>query len=86
MMTMVMKTLLAFALAATVAGCKTFDVPRPPDDKLNCESEPGRPAGLGPNGEVTDEENGTYLRELRATGQSCRDDVNWLRRWFEELG
>jgi len=80
------KIVITLAACALVAGCKTFDVPRPPADKLTCQEEPGRPAGLGPNGEVTDEENGTYLRDLRATGQDCRDDVNWLRRWFDELG
>ena len=79
------RVLIVVALAAAVAGCKTFEVPRPPADKLVCDSEPDRPAGLGPNGEVTDEENGTYLRDLRASGQSCRDDVNWMKSWFDEM-
>ena len=89
---------IAFALVALalVAGCdkKIASTPRPPEDKLVCADEPNRPVGLGPvyidsagveRREVTDEENGTYLRGLRGTGQSCRDDVNWLRAWFKAL-
>ena len=88
------KSFLLLAACALVAGCKTYDVPRPPDDKLVCDPEPGRPVGAGPvytdsagveRREVTDEENGTYLRSLRGSGQSCRDDVNWLREWFNRL-
>lgn len=72
-------------LALLLAGCATVEFPRPPADKLICDAEPDRPVGLGPGGAVTDEENGEYLRKLRGTGQSCRDDVDWLRVWFSRL-
>jgi hypothetical protein len=61
------------ALALLVAGCgdEVVSTPRPPEDKLVCDPEPGRPAGSGApyvdaagieRREVTDEENGTYRR------------------------
>ncbi len=86
--------LIALACLAVAACDHPVSVPRPPDDKLVCAGEPGRPVGSGPvytdsNGverhAVTDEENGTYLRDLRVAGQSCRDDVKWIREWFRGL-
>lgn len=88
------KSFLLIAACVVVAGCKTYDVPRPPEDKLVCSGEPGRPVGSGPvytdsagveRREITDEDNSTYLRGLRAAGQDCRDDVTWLREWFKRL-
>lgn len=90
------KLALIAALALALPGCATtLAYTRPPGDKLVCADEPGRPAGQGAEytdaqgnvrREVTDDENGAYLRDLRATGQDCRDDVNWLRDWFDKLG
>lgn len=89
-----MKVILLTAAVTILSGCTTTRFARPPEDKLTCAEEPGRPAGKGPaytdaNGierrAVTDEENGEYLRDLRASGASCRQDVNWLRSWFDSL-
>lgn len=89
------RSLLACAAALLVAGCATTtQFARPPEDKLVCADEPGRPVGKGDpytdsrgveRRAVTDEENGQYLKGLRGAGQSCRDDVNWLRAWFTSL-
>lgn len=68
--------------------------PRPPADKLVCADEPGRPVGKGDlytdaegkqRRAVTDEEAAAYMATLRKSGQSCRDDVDWLRDWFKGL-
>lgn len=88
------KLVIAVAAAALVAGCTTTRFARPPEDKLVCPDEPGRPIGKGPaykdakgieRRAVTDEENGEYLLDLRAAGAGCRQDVNWLRAWFDSL-
>lgn len=89
------KIVLLVLACAAVAGCgEVASTPRPPDERLRCEGEPGRPVGSGrvyvdPTGverhEITDEDNGEYLRSLRAAGQSCRDNVNWLRNYFDGL-
>ncbi len=61
-------------------------------DRLTCQDEPGRPAGTGPeyvdaNGNtrraVTDTENGQYLLDLRASGQDCRENLNWVRDYTQ---
>lgn len=91
-----MKKIALLALAClAVAGCgELHSIPRPPADKLVCADEPGRPIGSGPvyvdptgveRHEITDEDNGTYLRDLRASGQDCRDDVKWFREWFDRM-
>lgn len=83
-----MKGLLAACAILALSACASnprLRYPVPPADKLVCAHEPGRPAGQGPGGAVTDAENGTYLRDLRGAGQSCRDDVDWLRAWFARL-
>ncbi len=89
------KTIFALILIGTVAACdRPVSTPKPPGDKMSCAGEPGRPVGSGPvytdsNGverhEVTDEENGEYLRSLRGAGQDCRDKVNWFRDYFSRL-
>lgn len=67
---------------------------KPAPDKLVCAPDPDRPVGSGPqyvdpNGvtrnQITDDDNGTYLRELRDTGQDCRSKVDWLRDFFANL-
>jgi len=83
-----MKKTLLLALSLAVAGCTTTGGLNIPDSRLECAEEPGRPAGSGPaytdaagveRHEITDEDNGTYLRALRAAGQSCRDAVAWIK-------
>ncbi len=91
-----MRKLALIAALLALPGCATtLAYTRPPDDKLVCAGEPGRPAGLGPqytdaNGvvrrAVTDDENGVYLSNLRVAGQDCREDVSWMRDWFDKLG
>ena len=81
-----MKRLLALPLLLAVAGCATTtQFARPPADKLECPDEPFAPEGAGPNGRVTDEQNGEYLKALRKSWQGCRADVDWLRDWFKAL-
>lgn len=58
---------------------------KPPADKLVCPNEPDPPVGVGPGGTVTDEENGTYLKDLRGAWAGCFSDVEWLRTWFKNL-
>jgi hypothetical protein len=79
-------------LTACLGSGENLAVVRPPADRLVCDEEPGRPAGEGP--EYTTAEGETrrrvteavrYKQDLRAAGQSCRDDVNWLRDWFANL-
>lgn len=59
--------------------------PKPPADKLVCPDEPAAPEGAGPNGRVTDEQAGDYMKALRGSWQGCRADVDWLRDWFGKL-
>ena len=78
-----MKRLLSAALLLAVAGCAgkpRAEFPVPPADKLVCADEPGVP-----DDPITDEKNATYLKSLRAAGQTCRSDVDWLRVWFKAL-
>lgn len=75
-----MRRLLAICLAASVAGCATTRFAEPPADRLVCPDEPAIP-----DDPVTDEKNGAYLRDLRASWAGCREDVDWLRAWFREL-
>jgi hypothetical protein len=84
---------LALSACATTKAPNVV-VPRPPADKLVCSDEPGRPAGKGDlytdaegkqRRAVTDEEAAGYMVDLRAAGQSCRSDVDWLREWFKSL-
>lgn len=74
---------LAYGMAlasVALAGCAHTQFAEPPEDKLVCPEEPGVP-----DAPVSDEENGKYLRDLRAAGAGCREDVNWLREWFRSL-
>jgi hypothetical protein len=92
-----MRKLLILGLALCLTACvgeTHLAFTQPPPDKLVCADEPGRPEGSGElytdaNGvqrhAITDDDNAAYLRDLRATGQDCRDDVNWLRDWFASL-
>ena len=92
-----MKRILILAPVALLAACgehPNVTFPTPPADKLVCDDEPGRPVGKGaeytdPEGvkrrAVTDEEAGQYMKTLRNAGQSCRDDVLWLRDWIKGL-
>lgn len=89
-----MKRILIALTALSLSGCATTQFVRPPGDRLVCLGEPSRPAGTGEAYQdaegrerraVTDTENAEYLRSLRAAGQDCREDVNWLRVWFDSL-
>lgn len=73
--------------ALAVAGCDRppLEIARPPADKLVCPDEPAAPAARGPNGRVTDADAGAYMKDLRASWQGCRQDVDWLRVWFGKL-
>lgn len=79
-----MRRLLSVALLLAVAGCAhkpaRVEFPTPPADKLVCADEPGVP-----DDPITDEKNAAYLKSLRAAGQTCRGDVDWLRAWFKAL-
>lgn len=78
-----MKKLLLVPLLLAVAACGVkprVEFPTPPADKLVCPDEPGVP-----DDPITDEKNATYLKSLRAAGQGCRADVDWLRVWFKTL-
>lgn len=87
--------LAAFALASCGAAEPVhLTIATPPADKLACLDEPGRPVGTGDSyvddkgvtrNRVTDLEAGRYMVGLRNAGQSCRDDVEWLRDWFANL-
>lgn len=73
--------LLAVPLLLAVAGCAGHvEFPKPPADKLVCPDEPAVP-----DAPVTDEENGEYLKGMRAAWAGCRSDVDWLREWFKNL-
>ena len=76
-------TITLAALFLSSCGPKPLEFVRPPADKLECLEEPGRP-GV-PGAPVTDAEAGAYMADLRKAGQSCRDDVNWMRDWFKNL-
>lgn len=78
---MTRKTIFAVALGLLVAGCA--HTPVVPPDKLSCADEPAAPKGAGPQGEVTDEQNGTYLRSLRGAWFDCRSKVDWMRTWVK---
>ena len=72
--------LLALLPILTAGSCAhTGDLDGIPEERLVCPDEPNKPEGQGPNGEVTDEENNTYLRGLRGAYLGCRQDVDWIR-------
>jgi hypothetical protein len=88
------RALAALAALALLSGCGGLAVARPESHMLVCREEPGRPVGTGPsyvdqNGiarnEITDEENGKYLRDLRNAGEDCRERVRYLNDWFSKL-
>lgn len=70
-------------LLLAACGDKHLEIALPPADKLACPEEPGRPGT--PGEAVTDEQAAAYMVQLRAAGQGCRDDVDWLRDWFAAL-
>lgn len=73
-------SLIALASFA-LAGCATTpEFARPPADKLVCPDEPDVPAEP-----VTDEANGAYLKDMRGSWAGCKEDVDWLRAWFDSL-
>lgn len=78
------RLLLALPLSLISIACQEHPAKIPPADKLVCDAEPGRPAGQGPDGAVTDAEVAGYMGDLRSAGQSCRSDVDWLRDFFKE--
>lgn len=81
-----MRRLILIPLTLFIAGCGGHvEFPMPPKDKLVCPDEPGAPIGDGPGGRVTDEQNGEYLRSLRASWAGCKSDVDWLAAWFKTL-
>lgn len=80
-----MKKLLILPVLLLVAGCMQPGFTMPDKSKLVCAPEPGRPAGLGPDGAVTDAENGDYLRALRTAGGDCRSSLQWLKDYLENL-
>lgn len=87
--------LSGLALVLTTTACQTprpLPIGKPPAERLQCENEPARPEGRGAEyvdgegrtrREVTDEENGEYLRDLRAAWFSCFNAVGWLRVFHE---
>lgn len=79
-----MKKLFLLPLLA-LAGCMQPGFVMPDKSKLICAPEPGRPVGLGPDGTVTDAENGEYLRELRAAGGNCRSNLQWVNDYLSNL-
>lgn len=74
---------LAALIALSACGPTHLAFTPPPPDKLVCAGEPGRPGVIGQP--VTDEQAAGYMIDLRKSGQSCRDDVDWLRDWFASL-
>lgn len=77
------RLLILPVLCLAVAGCfgdKKIEFPKPPPDKLVCPDEPAIPAEP-----VTDEDNATYLKDMRNSWAGCRSDVDWLRTWFRNL-
>lgn len=82
-----MRKLLIVGAALALAGCGKahLEFPKPPADKLVCPDEPGAPAREGPNGGVTDEAAGQYMRSLRGSWQGCKADVDFMRDWFAAL-
>lgn len=76
-----MKRLFLIALLTPVAGCGGHvEFPRPPEDKLTCAEEP-----YAPEEPITDSKNAAYLKSLRASWASCKQDVDWLAAWFKSL-
>ncbi len=78
---------ISLAVAFLLVGCagKHLEIARPPADKLVCPDEPAAPERRGPNGGVTDEDAGLYMKALRGSWQGCKADVDWLRAWFAKL-
>ena len=82
-----MNRYLMTPLLLALAGCATTgDGSGIPANRLVCPDEPDKPVGEGPNGEVTDEQNGTYLRGLRGAYLGCREDVDWIRDYVDKGG
>lgn len=80
-----MRLLATIALAALLSACAGNTVIGDiPAERLTCPDEPDRPAGLGPDGAVTDEENSTYLRGLRGAWVGCKEDVQWIADFVKE--
>ncbi len=90
-----MRKLLIAAAALSLTACgPDYAYTRPESAKRVCAPEPDRPVGLGAEytaadgtvrRAVTDDENGTYLRDLRGAGQDCREKLNYVNDWFDVL-
>lgn len=90
------RTVLALAALSLLSACGGggINFTPPPESKLVCTEEPGRPVGLGPeyvdaNGvtrrAVTDAEDAAYKIAMREAGGDCRTKLNWIRRYLDGL-
>lgn len=72
-------------LLANGGSCSSVHIAKPSDAYLTCSDEPLAPEGDPATGAVTDEQDATYKRDLRAAWYDCRSKLQYVSDWSKKL-